>query len=1274
MLLLVAVAGSSSPAVAEDPANSLADAQWIWIPGKDTGNAEAGSVYFRKEFEVKRLESAKIQITCDNEYELFVNGTKVGADSDWMNIETYDIAKLIAAGKNVVAIHAKNEAQGHAGLVAALTVERGKGKQGKGKQGVHVVTDKSWLASKVAADKWQSPGFQIKPDDKSWQPANELGQFGKTGPWSSHPEMRTKVQIAQDNPGIENGRFSALPGFAVEKILGTEAGSLIAMAFDESGDLLVSAEQEPLKLVRLPRGNNGSHSQGAPMVSTFSEKITSSQGILCYRGSVFVVGKGPDGAALYRLTDGDRNGHADKIETLFKFQGDISEHGPHQPVVGPDGLIYVMVGNHAKYPGKVEETSPHHHYYDTDLFQPKYEDANGHAGGIKAPGGTVIRTDSDGRKVELFCGGFRNAYDIAFNALGDLFTYDSDMEWDIGLPWYRPVRVNHLVPGGEYGWRSGMSKWPDYYVDSLGSTVDLGRGSPTGVLFYHHELYPAEYRDNMFLCDWSQGYLIGVRHKPDGASYKGQSYNFLEGRPLNISDAEVGPDGNIYFCTGGRGTAGGIYRIVMQNPPALPVRSGIERALLQPQKDSAWARAAIESVKQELGPRWEQELHEVLKSTDSTPQRRNEALRLLQQYGPAPSVAMLIAASKDADSMVRGTATYLLGLHSDPAVGARLQELLDDPDARVRRLAAESVVRGGYRPPVEKLVRLLGDPDRFVAWSAQRAIQQYPVDQWKSAVLNSKSLGAFLQGGTALMIISAKPESASEVIAAAQNWLGTKLSDGETLQMYRLLQLALSRGKLSPKSQPELLKSLASRFPENNGSAARELSVLLVYLQDPTLAPKLIAALSSDKFSDLDKRQLAFNGRFLTVGWTPDLRDQLLAYLRSMEHIEGQGNSFKGYFNNSARDFVRSLSIPEQLERIATGANSPAHTIPLVQGFSGPLNAEQYAALRTLYESIHNSKDGDMQRLTREVLAAFGRSNNEEAWSYLHKLFENEPERRQDVALGIANHLDRTIRRHDADRKLLVLSLPVVDGETGRRTVIALRKFNSKDATPLSIRQTILLGLKLKNNGGIETSDLLEHWTSAGVHKHDEKSGEKLMEAWRQWYIKKYPDQPEPSLPKDSDQSKWTFAQLMKHLESEAGAKGDATRGEAIFTKADCIKCHRFGNKGEGIGPDLTNVAKRFQRKEIIESVLFPSQVISDQFAAKTVVTQNGQSITGLVAVAANGDLTVLNTQGEKIAIPKAEVDEVTPSTTSAMPEGLFNKLTLDEIVDLLAYLAKPPQ
>src|SRR5258707_1298592 len=78
---------------------------------------------------------------------------------------------------------------------------------------------------------------------------------------------------------------------------------------------------------------------------------------------------------------------------LVRFKWEVVEHGQHGIVLGTDGPVYVIVGNHATIDGQYEAGSPNRDYYDTDLV-PKYEDPGGHAVGIKAPGGVVIRTDT----------------------------------------------------------------------------------------------------------------------------------------------------------------------------------------------------------------------------------------------------------------------------------------------------------------------------------------------------------------------------------------------------------------------------------------------------------------------------------------------------------------------------------------------------------------------------------------------------------------------------------------------------------------------------------------------------------------------------------------------------------------------------------------------------------------------------------------------------------------------------------------------------------------
>ncbi len=123
------------------------------------------------------------------------------------------------------------------------------------------------------------------------------------------------------------------------------------------------------------------------------------------------------------------------------------------------------------------------------------------------------------KTIEMFTAGFRNEFDFAFDANGEIFTYDADMEWDIGSPWYRPTRICQATSGGDFGWRSGNGKWPVYYPDSLPPVVDIGPGSPTGGLFGTGAKFPAKYQRAFFGLDWTYGTLYAIHLTPDGASF-----------------------------------------------------------------------------------------------------------------------------------------------------------------------------------------------------------------------------------------------------------------------------------------------------------------------------------------------------------------------------------------------------------------------------------------------------------------------------------------------------------------------------------------------------------------------------------------------------------------------------------------------------------------------------------------------------------------------------------------------------------------------------------
>jgi len=79
--------------------------------------------------------------------------------------------------------------------------------------------------------------------------------------------------------------------------------------------------------------------------------------------------------------------------------------------------------------------------------------------------------------------------------------------------------------------------------------------------------------------------------------------------------------------------------------------------------------------------------------------------------------------------------------------------------------------------------------------------------------------------------------------------------------------------------------------------------------------------------------------------------------------------------------------------------------------------------------------------------------------------------------------------------------------------------------------------------------------------------------------------------------------------------------------------------------------------------------VISDQYASKTIITDDGRTFTGILGPAGGDSVVVLQSSGEKITLKKDAIDEIAPSSKSAMPEKLFDNLSLDDIADLFAFL-----
>jgi len=722
---------------------------------------------------------------------------------------------------------------------------------------------------------------------------------------------------------VFEGRFQVPPGFVVESVLPEgQAETLIQVTFDSLGRPVVSREQGPTTILFDNDGDGVYESAKA-----FSDRVEMLHGMWFDGRTLYAIGRDVENkqAGLYKLEDIDGDDTADTFEKLHDYTGSVGEHGPHDIRRGPDGRPSVMLGNHTFIPEElIDPRSPHRNYSESQLLD-RYMDARGHAVGIMAPGGTLSRLRLEPLRYSLLAGGFRNAFNHAYNWEGEQFTFDSDMEWDVNMPWYRDVRSVHVVPGGEYGWRTGSGKFPAYYLDSLPPLQNLGRGSPVGVEFYHHDTYPAEYFDAFLQADWSRGRIVLMRSVRDGATYRlmDDPVDFVYGEPLNVTDLEVGPDGMVYFTMGGRNTAGGFYRVAYKGNRANTSRKkskGVWAAIRQPQPLSSWGWAAVEKTMETLGEKWDEDLQRIALDPAHRTNDRIQALMLFQQHGAKARADLLRTLSQDRDYRVRAAAIYVVGQHGSDRAKAIAVSGLKDSHPLVRRRAAEAALRMGLSPdapsfaPIDDLYAMLGDKDRWSRYAGRLALERTPRGEWSQRVLEEEDPVAAAEGLAALTRTGGTDSEKTAVVERSLTLLRREnLSAGDELRALRAFHLScLQFGEgCSQDVRAQASQVALSRFPADDERLNREYARTMAYAADPAAIPAILNAMPDADENQQLQIHYVYSLREIDRGWTADQKSTLLSWFSKARQWRG-GASFPGFIN---RLFDSSLEFFDEQEK-----------------------------------------------------------------------------------------------------------------------------------------------------------------------------------------------------------------------------------------------------------------------------------------------------------------------------------------------------------------------
>lgn len=520
-IFLAALVSLPAIALAEPP-----PPDWIWSAEGDRMDEMSASV--ERDFSVSgEIERATLRATADYaSLTVSLNGKTIIELDAYDPPAEVDVSRLIVSGdNNIVAVAIGCE--GPSALAISLEIRR------KAAEPIKVATNGEW--KRKNGDPVRDLGAV---DPRRWG----LNQLPEVSPFAEYN------QWMEAKPGSNDAKLSPLPpGFEIAKIRDAQPGedSWVSLTFDPKGRLIIGKEQKGL--LRLTLSDNGSEVVSA---ETIEDTLEECRGLVWKGNDLYAHAN--KSKALYRLRDTDGDDRFDEVTKLLSTEGGTG-HGRNALTVGPDGAIHAITGDDIAVP----ESSPRR--------------ARPEKNAPKELGHWARYTENtDGSATwEAMCRGLRNPYGIDFNEDGEAFTYDADNEGDVGLPFYRPTRINHLVSGANYGWhqdRQNQRSLPVYAPDSVPTTFDVGRGSPTGVRFGTRSDFPLPWREALFALDWAYGRIVAVHLTPNGASYLGSGEVFLEGRPLNVTDLDFDAQGAMWFVTGGRKTQAALYRVRYTGP------------------------------------------------------------------------------------------------------------------------------------------------------------------------------------------------------------------------------------------------------------------------------------------------------------------------------------------------------------------------------------------------------------------------------------------------------------------------------------------------------------------------------------------------------------------------------------------------------------------------------------------------------------------------------------------------------------------------------------
>ena len=1125
---------------------SAQTAKWIWSPKVDgvAGEKAQGDCYFRSKFTLIKPDKAQIIFAAGDEYELYINNRLASKGESYGSENTLDVSSYVKPGVNLVAVKVSHLSSVQPGIALKVRI-----KERDETRWRSMVTNDTWKTRNQLVTGWTQNGY----NDMGWlkaralaissdlgrpktaqttqqtqpapstiaskaagvSPASQTSTQSETVKKQAVPVAQVSTSAAQSKdiretnivgsaaervapvaplgfapPKSKSNRFELDSEFVIEQVLTSQVvGPIVAMEFNEFGKLLFSRKDGPLMIADLTLAAND-----PGRVRVYCDKVKNCGGILPINGEVYVTGDGPSGLALYRLSDTDDTGTLEPAKALCKFTGEAGDHGPHGLRLGPDAMIYMVLGNGSRVDRPVSDSSPYKRPYEGNVV-PRMEDPKGHAAGVAAPGGTIVRCSLDGTQIETFAGGLRNSTDLVFGNAGQLFVCDSDNAADAKLPWYRPSMVFHVPSGAELGWRSGSGKFPSHLVDVVQPVCQLRSGMPTGSVVYRHMQFPTRFHDMLFTANRATGEIYGVRTSSSGAGYTGSVKTFLTGKNFDITDLTIGEDGMMYIATGDLGSVGGLYRVRWKGEipeEMLEFDSDLAKVIRHPQPDSSWARQNVAQLKIALGREWANSIRGVATEVQNPARFRVRAMQLMVLYGPKYDARLLGSLTTAPEPEIRSQVAMLCAASGDIRNQQVLNLLLEDPEPMVRRAAAEAMLSLGAEPEFSALAALLKSEDRTEAFVARRLLERIPSARWKEEILTTDDKRLFIQGAVALSITEPKLDTSYSILARGSKFMEGFVSDTDFVDMLRAMQLALVQAQVAANDIPGFTRRIASEFPSADSVINLELARLLGYLGTASLEGRLEAYLNDEEIDHAERLAVAMQLRTSAANITNNELLAMLRFMQSSRSAEGVGSSFQGYVDMALESYCQYVNAAHLDEVLDHPKDYASALIPAFYHVPVKLDDQMLNRLIDLDKQFAGQKDARSLQVRLGVIALLAQSGDEQGMVYLRKLWQQEDYRRSDIAIGLAQQPD------GENWSYLVSTLPMLKPSSAPEVLNALKSVARKPRDGRHYHELISIAERNDKASVRAALALLEHWSGESLADGSGNRG-KLVASWKKW-------------------------------------------------------------------------------------------------------------------------------------------------------------------------------